>query len=383
MMLGWPFATFIESVKVSLRRAKEGRSPFLKSFGTLYAAALTRNIPPYDGAIYEAVLGLRATELADVLLPIDLPALQRLSMRRGAELEDVQDKARFEEICRTRGLACVPTLAVFSGGTSKGEESLRTFAAPLFVKALSGNRGVGAELWRPGGRGFVSSGGEDCGVDDLIQLLRLQNCIVQPLLEDHADLKALGTVALSNVRIVTVKGASIRSTPIAAAMSLAVEPGSLTGHEGIHCGIDLETGTITKTLESVDEDARLGERNPVGITLPHWNECIRLVKQAHDEAFPAFVALGWDVALTDARPVLLESNANWGMLGHQRLTAPLGTTPLANVIDELLEQAPADRYSASRRWTRAARSPEPVPQEDPGSAAAKDRKRRLPAKKAL
>lgn len=382
MTLGWPMATFIESAKVSFKRAKEGRSPFLKSFGPLYSAALTRNIPPYDGAIYEAVLGISATELADVLLPVDLPALQRLSIRRGAVLADVQDKARFEEICRTRGLACVPSLAVFSGGTSKGEGSLRTWTAPLFVKALSGNRGVGAELWRPGGRGFVSSGGEECSAEDLIQLLRRQNCIVQPLLEDHADLKALGTVALSNVRIVTAKGTSTRSTPIAAAISLAVEPGSLTGHEGIHCGIDLDTGTITKTLESVEEDPRLSERNPVGITLPYWNECIRLVTQAHDEAFPSFVALGWDAALTDAGPILLESNVNWGMLGHQRLTAPLGKTALANIIDELLEPVPADRYSADRRWTRAARSREPAPREDPGSAAAKDRKPRRRATKA-
>lgn len=382
MTVGWPVATFIESAKVSLRRAEEGRAPFLNSFATLYGAALTRNIPPYDGAIYEAVLGIRATELADILLPVDLPALQRLSMRRGAVLEDVQDKARFEEICRTHGLACVPTLAVFNRGTSKYEEALRAWTAPIFVKALSGNRGIGAQLWRPGGRGFVSSDGENRNVDDLIQLLRGQNCIVQPLLEDHADLKAFGTVALSNVRIVTVKGTSIRSTPIAAAVSLAVEPRSLTGHEGIHCGVDLETGTITRTLEPAEEDTRLSECNPVGITLPEWNKCITLVKEAHDEAFPAFVALGWDVAITDTGPVLLETNVNWGMLGHQRLSAPLGTTPLADVIDELLEPAPADRYSASRRSTRAVRSPGPVPRVDPGSAAAKDRKRRLPATRA-
>ena len=84
---GWPVSTFIEAARISAKRAKEGRSPFFKSFGTLYRAALTRNIPPYDGAIYEAVLGLKATELSDVLLPADLLALLRMSVRRGAVLE--------------------------------------------------------------------------------------------------------------------------------------------------------------------------------------------------------------------------------------------------------------------------------------------------------
>jgi glutathione synthase/RimK-type ligase-like ATP-grasp enzyme len=382
MTLGWPVATFVAAARVSAKRAREGRSSFIESFTTLYRAALTRNVPPYDGAIYEAVLGRRATDLADVLLPVDLPALQRLSIRRGAVLQDVQDKARFAEICRCHGLACVPTLAVFNRGGSQGEEAIRTWTKPLFVKALSGNRGVGAELWRPGGRGFISSGGDDCTVDELLQSLRPQNCIVQPVLEDNAALKAFGTAALSNVRIVTAKGGGIPATPIAAAISLAAEAGSLTGHEGVHCGIDVGAGAITAILESAQEDARSGEPDPIGFKLPQWDECLSLVCKAHDDAFPAFVALGWDLALTEDGPVLLEANVNWGMLGHQRLTGPLGETALADVIDELLAPGTAGRCPADYPSTQAFRSPEPVPRASPGSGAARGRRRRPPARKA-
>ena len=81
----------------------------------------------------------------------------------------------------------------------------------------------------------------------------------------------------------------------------------------------------------------------MGFALPHWDECISLVCRAHDDAFPAFAALGWDVALTPAGPVLLETNLNWGMLGHQRLSGPLGRTALADIIDELLAPAAAHR----------------------------------------
>jgi hypothetical protein len=381
MAMSWPIVTLIDAVKLSARRASEGRSAFLSSFGGLYRAALTRNIPPYQAALYESALDRTAGELSDVLLPLDLRALQRLSVGQGAVLQAVQNKARFEELCRAHGIACVRTLAVFDHGTSTGEDILRTWTEPVFVKALTGNRGVGVELWRPAGRGFTSSSGMELTVDELIASFRPQNCIVQPVLEDHAALKAFGTSALSNVRIVTAKGLTIRSTPVAAAISLAVEEESLTGHEGIHCGIDIETGAIVRTLDPEGDDRRLS-RSLIGFALPDWSECISLVRKAHDDAFPAFTTLGWDVALTPRGPILLETNVNWGMLGHQRLTGPLGRTALADVIDELLAPGPAHRYSEDHPSTRVAQSPSPAPRANRDSSAARDRKPRRPATKA-
>jgi len=382
MAIGWPLVTLSDSIKISAKRAREGRSPFLSSFHTLYRAALLRNVPPAVGALYEWALELKSTELSDVLLPLDLRALQRLSLGRGAVLEDVQNKARFEQICRSYHLPCVPTLATFDHGSFTGEEALRNWVEPLFVKALTGNRGVGAELWTPGGRGFTSSTSDDLTADQLIESLKPQNCIVQPALEDHPTLRGFGTVALSNVRVVTAKGRTIPSTPLAASVSLAVEPGSITGHEGIHCGINLENGQITMTLAPIEEDSRLSNRNLIGFLLPDWSECVRLVCKAHDEAFPAFTALGWDVALTPTGPVLLEANLNWGMFGHQRLSGPLGKTALAEIIDELLGLAGDGRRSASHPSKPGSRSPSPAPQATRAPSGARGRRLRRPAMKA-
>ena len=383
MAVGWPLVTFNDAVRISVKRAREGRSAFLTSFRTLYRAALERNVPPNVGAIYEWFLELKATELADVLLPLDLRVLQRLSLARGADFEDIQNKAKFEHICLTRNIPCPQTLAIFDRGKSNGEDVLRRWMQPLFVKALTGNRGVGAELWRRDGSAFVSSRGEARTIDELIDWLRSQNCIVQPALQDHAELKSFGTVALSNVRIITAKGPTIRATPIAASISLAVEAGSLTGHEGFHCGVHLDDGTITNTLSPIEDDARLEKRDLIGFALPDWSECINLVRSAHDEAFPAFATLGWDVALTNDGPLLLEANLNWGMLGHQRLSGPLGQTSLAAVIDELLAQARADRSAGDPPPKRASRLPPPAPRGDRVREAARDRKPRPRAAKAL
>jgi len=84
----------------------------------------------------------------------------------------------------------------------------------------------------------------------------------------------------------------------------------------------------------------------VGVSLPFWAETVDLVRKAHYEAFPAFVTLGWDIALTAAGPVLLETNVSWAVANHQFRTGPLGRTALGDVIDELLSTAP-DRLSAN------------------------------------
>jgi len=342
MAVGWPIATFIDANRLSAKRNKwGGKSGFFTSFARMYGAALTRNIPPNQYAIHVS-LGAGPDQLAEYLMPLDLRTLHRLSIAQGAVPASVQDKARFEQTCLAYRLPCVPTLATFERGASTGEDVLRQSREPVFVKALTGNRGAGAELWRPSRDGFVSSMGRELTVDELINSLRPQNCIVQPALQDHSALKAFGTVALSNVRLITAKSRDTRSIPIAASLSLAVDPGSLTGHAGIHCGIDLTTGTITGASKSVEEDNRLAGRDFVGFAVPHWSECISIATRAHDEAFPAFTTLGWDLVVTPAGPFLLEANVNWRIIGHQKLTGPLGPA-LADVIDQLLAPAEADR----------------------------------------
>lgn len=382
MAIGWPLVTFVDALKLSWRRSVwQAPTGFLETFVTLYRAALGRNVPPHQYAFHASLMS-EPDELADLLLPLDLRLLHGMSIAQGAEPDDVQDKARFEKICRAHRLACVPTIATFSRGTHTGEEVLRKSRAPLFVKALTGNRGAGAELWTPSARGFVSSNGEELGMEELIDWLRPQNCIVQPVLRDHPVLQALGTVALSNIRLITAKAPHMPAVPITASLSLAVEQGSLTGHAGIHCGIDIATGALMGSSRPVEEDDRLVGREIAGLTLPDWGECVELACKAHDEAFPAFTTLGWDLALTAAGPVLLEANVNWRIIGHQKLTGPLGKTSLADIIDELLGPTEADRLPRGRQREQAAQSPSPAPRAGRAPAAAGSRTRRRPARKA-
>lgn len=56
-------------------------------------------------------------------------------------------------------------------------------------------------------------------------------------------------------------------------------------------------------------------------TLPHWTELTALVIRAH-QAFPELGVIGWDVAITDHGPVLIEANHAWDInllqVSHRR-----------------------------------------------------------------
>lgn len=375
MTVGWPMVTLLDAARLVAKR-QDSETDFVPTFTALYSAAIMRNIPPNQYARYAALPGVTVADLSDFLLPLDSRGLHCLNRQRQASAYDVQNKARFAEICRDHGLPSVPTLASFDHGVATGEDLLRHWTQPFFVKALTGNRGAGAEQWCPVDRGWMSSEGRTLVMDELIEVLRSTNSIVQPVIEDCGALRQLGSVALSSVRLVTAKGSKIAASVVAASLSLATECGALTGHHGIQCGIDIQNGTITKVgtnSQAEEDETDEHDKALLGFSLPFWNECIELVCRAHDQGFPAFVTLGWDVALTSQGPLLLETNVDWGIAPHQLFTGPLGRTSLAGVIDELLGPPEAGRNSADHQLKQDSRSPSPAPRVVRDPSDAKDR----------
>lgn len=77
--------------------------------------------------------------------------------------------------------------------------------------------------------------------------------------------------------------------------------------------IDIETGKVIRVVSGIGLNQLLNVPHPktgaqfVGYSIPYWNEIKALVCDAH-LAFPGFICPGWDIAICEDGPKILEIN---------------------------------------------------------------------------
>ena len=242
--------------------------------------------------------------------------LPLLKPRKGSPLND---KARFAEHCTKRGVRCVETLMHLNGvdpGKPLPDHD-------LFVKPCTGRGGRGAERWdRVAPRIFANGGQQLQGCDLLARLVtrsRDEPLIVQPRMRAHRNLLTLTAGALPTVRILTCLNAA--REPEAMAAMLRTSFGKNVTVDNLHAGgigalVDLDSGALSRS-SNIGSDARLGWFSshpdtgaPIeGRAVPLWEQAKALAIAAHRE-FNDRVVIGWDVAILDDGPILIEGNGN-------------------------------------------------------------------------
>jgi hypothetical protein len=159
---------------------------------------------------------------------------------------------------------------------------------------------------------------------------------VQPFIENHPDIARVSNGALAALRIVT--GMNQKGEAEFVATMIGLPHGVReTSVAAVLCSVDPRSGRIhlaalpdgTSVARHPDTGAPIG-----GIMLPFWCESVDLVLRAHAQAFSRFAFLGWDVALTQDGPILLETNSGWGAMFHQMLDGPLGHTAFARLVSQ-------------------------------------------------
>jgi len=308
-----------------------------RTFFDMYWLALRYSIPPLEYVVYGLDTPLRRAALHQYLYWNDLPAFAAINRQLGADNRDVQDKDRFARICARHGLPHVPTLAVFDHGSQRYPDAPFVPAAPLlWSKALRLKGGAGGTKWSRIGDVYRNSQSELLSASALAEAFLGQDCIVQPVLENHPAIAPITNGALATVRLVTGLDRSGEAVFVTSLLSLP-RGANDTGIGGILCAIDRQTGRLTK---AIDPAGAAVARHPdtgisiAGTVLPFWSRTVELVRRAHEIAFPRFAFLGWDVALTAIGPVLLETNSGWSALHHQMLDGPLGETEFSRLVGQ-------------------------------------------------
>jgi hypothetical protein len=274
----------------------------------------------------------------------------------------VLDKARFHEVMRARGLPSVGALFLRAaeGGLRDPDgapidlaEARRRIAAAggrVFAKPADGKGGKGARVFDP-------------ATDDLERFAAGQRrFLFQPLIRQHPVLAGIHPASVNTVRIDTLLRADGSCVHSGAVLRMGVGGSIVDGASagGLVVPVDRETGQLGPFARRKPKyDDRFFERHPdtgvafAAIRLPFWEEVLMTVRQGALALYP-LISIGWDVALTEDGPLLIEANHRWSPEPFQ-LFAGLRDTPIGTLVLE----------RSDRRWNRrlaaAVRKPPPAP----------------------
>ncbi|MBQ2945816.1 MAG: hypothetical protein IJD95_04550 [Clostridia bacterium] len=145
-----------------------------------------------------------------------------------------------------------------------------------------------------------------------------EECVVQ-----HGDIAALNPYSVNTLRIVTLR-ANGKPNLLYGFMKIGTNKAVVDNMNsgGFVSPIDLESGILThpgydmsKNTYTVHPDTK---REIVGFQIPYWSECAEMCLKAA-EKFPEVGYVGWDVAITENGPLLIEGNP---FPGHVFLQLP-------------------------------------------------------------
>lgn len=263
----------------------------------------------------------------------------------------LDDKLEFHRHCRAHELPTVPVLGVVAVRAGTGDDPpavdstaalaglLSRHPAGLFIKPRDGSHGEGAFTVLPAADGARWLG----RVTDLATLLEYcrsqaeahSMLVVQPRVRPAHPLGAIMSAhGLGTVRAVTwLEG----DRPRLLVACLRIPVGERDADNFLHgasgnlvAAIDPANGRLTRVLGSRRRDwpdIVEFERHPdtgrriAGFVLPQWSALLDLVTAAQ-RVFPGLPSIGWDVAITEQGPLLIEGNGRYDVdilqLAHDR-----------------------------------------------------------------
>lgn len=241
----------------------------------------------------------------------------------------LNDKVAFEKRCRAVGLPVVPTIAVACHGEIRGIRQLP--CEDLFIKPVDGKGGRGAERWLFVGDHRFRSADSELALEELLEHIRRRSLrgalLIQPRIVNDPALAPLNCGALSTVRVLTCLDAADTPEVVGAAMRMAVHQDSVVDNlhsGGITSEVDCETGRLGPAT-NLGKDPRIGwlDRHPTtgaqitGRMLEGWEMVSELAVRAHT-VFKDRLFVGWDIALTQSGPMIVEGNSSPDLDIHQR-----------------------------------------------------------------
>ncbi len=363
-----PVALLVVALRMTWRNGAliarvEGKST-RRQFGEQIWLALTRGILPPWYYVFELYRAEQWRSAGNLLTRAETKeGAYRILARRRASRSPLSDKVAFERHCRAHLLPAIPALAIASDGEIHfTSETPRTPPlCDLFIKPVRGSGGSGAERWNHSGGLFLSSGGRSCDWQGLLRHFaersRKRPMMLQPRMVNDTALSGLNNDALSTVRVLTCLDEEEQPEVIGAVLRMAIGGNDVVDNlhaGGVAAAVDLTTGRLARAT-NLGMDVSLGRialhpttGHPIrDFALPHWPEVLALARRAH-RAFADYALVGWDIALIEGGPCLVEGNSGPDLDIMQRVTMrPIGCERLGELLAFHLQNGETIRQCAT------------------------------------
>ena len=222
----------------------------------------------------------------------------------------LQDKNVFADTLTARGLGAyapevygIVTAGGFHARSSDARERFRDQDA-VVLKPVRGTRGKGVRLAAPPEVETMAAGFETA-------------LLVQERVTQHEALRRINPRSLNTLRLLTVRLPAGPVVAVAMHRWGTTESGVVDNVDsgGVASGVDLATGRLGPAITLTQDGRRVEfDRHPdtdaqiTGVVVPHWS-AVRELTEKLMHSFPELDHVGWDVAVTDRGPLVIEGNA--------------------------------------------------------------------------
>jgi hypothetical protein len=220
----------------------------------------------------------------------------------------LSDKIRFLDVYQDFVRHDFLTLNELEKHPEKGHQLLQNPSGKIVLKSSDGQCGRGIEVRQT----------QDFTPASLILRLKVTgNDLVEAFVTQHHDLMRLSPSGLNTVRVITQLDRQNRVHFLGARLRITVNaPVDNLAAGNMAAPVDLETGRVCgpgvySDITRPDEGVHPVTGTPiVGFQVPFWKETLAMCEAA------ALVdtrnrSVGWDVAVTDEGPELIEGNHDW------------------------------------------------------------------------
>lgn len=257
---------------------------------------------------------------------VGTPAMRPYQLKINPKSENyiLHNKLKFLEIYGSFIKHGYATLADFQANNKSAENVLSNKSGKIVLKSIYGECGNGIEVMSVK------------GLDSEAILKRLKesgNDFAEEFVIQHKDLMRLSPSGLNTMRIITQLNKKDEVEILGTILRISINSVVDNWHAGnIAAPVNLSTGIVEGPAFYMDITKPDEYDHPItgvkikGFQVPYWKEALQMAKDAalYNKRNRS---IGWDIAVTDNGPDLIEGNHDWDKVLWQR-SVKIGLKPL-------------------------------------------------------